>query len=174
MLTSPLVIKGGVSGAYRQQFNVQGAGIVELIDILQFLATNGGGGGGGSSVYLSDNWVIKGTSGIAASSSAPGQYAVTIPEGGVLETLQKRITDLGQINDEGNIILNIDWSTTVFNQSSSSPMTPFVSFLDSLGNQFSAGELGLSVKTAIAVGITSTTISIQDAISLPFTLKIVI
>jgi len=171
MLTSPLVIKGGVSGAYRQQFNVQGDGIVELIDILQFLAS--GGGGGGSSVYLSDNWVIKGTSGIAAVSSSPGQYGIEIPSGGVLETLQKKFTTVENLNSDGNVVINIAWNTTDFN-TPTTQMTPFVSFLDSLGNQFSASELGISVKTTIASGITSTTINILDAISLPFTIKMII
>ena len=169
MLTSPLVIKGGVFGAYRQQFNVQGAGIVELIDILQFLSS----GGSGTAVYLSDNWVIKGISGIVASSSAPGQYAISIPESGILETLQKRFADPSDLNEDGNIIVNIDWNTTVFNQGVLTPMTPLVSFIDSLGNQFSASELGISVSTAIAVGITSTTINIQNAIALPFTIKMI-
>lgn len=169
MLTSPLVIKGGVSGAYRQQFNVQGAGIVELIDILQFLSS----GGSGTAVYISDNWVIKGTSGIVASSSSPGQYAISIPESGILETLQKRFA-VEDLNEDGNIIINIDWGTTDFNLGATTPMTPFVSFLDSLGNQFSASELGISVKTAIAEGLTSTTINILDAISLPFTIKMII
>jgi hypothetical protein len=168
MLTSPLTLKG-IIGAYNPQLNANGA-LVDLVDVLQFLSS----GGSGTAVYVDNGWVIKGTAAITASSSAPGQYAITIPQGGILETLQKRFADTEDLNEDGNIIINIDWGTTSFNLGATTPMTPFVSFLDSLGNQFSASELGISVKTAIAEGLTSTTINILDAISLPFTIKMII
>lgn len=173
-LTAPVTITGNIAGAYAMKFKVQGIdGDVSLLELLQFL-TESAGSGGGDTIYIESDWVVKGSADIAIVSENAGVYEVTIPEGKSVSSLQTRIIDPEtELDEEGNMIVNIAWNTTDFNLGYITALTPFVIFLDETGNQLTPAELGINVTSTAASGLTSTTIGILGSLDTPFSVKLI-
>lgn len=149
-------------------------GDVDLITLLQFLADSAASGGG-DTIYIESDWVVKGGAGIEISQDETSLvYAVTIPEGKSISSLQTRIIDPEtELDEDGNMIVNINWNTTDFNLGYVTALTPFVLFLDETGNQLTPAELGINVTNAVASGLTSTTIGILGSLEAPFSVKLI-
>lgn len=173
-LTAPVTITGNIAGAYAMKFTVQGIdGDVSLLELLQFL-TESAASGGGDTIYIESDWVVKGSADIIVGTNMPGFYQVTIPEGKSVSSLQTRIIDgVTELDEDGNMLVNIAWNTTDFNLGYITAHTPFVVFLDDAGNQFTPAELGINVTTAVASGLTSTTIGILGSLDTPFSVKLI-
>lgn len=170
-LTAPVEITGNVTGAYAMKFKVQGVGDVDLLTLLDYLITGIESGGG--QVYIHSDWVIKGAPGITVDSTVIGLYEVNIPTGKVLQTLQTRIIDdENELDENGNLRVMTIWNTADFNQGMVTALTPEVSFLDEDGNQFSPGDLGITVNHAALIGATSTDIQIEGNLLPPFSVKL--
>lgn len=174
-LSNPVIINGSIIGAYNNKFNVAGVGLVSLEELLQYAINTAETGGGGDKIYIDADWVIKGSEGIVAGVALPGTHLVTVPEGKSLSSLQTRIIDpITELDGDGNMRVNIAWNTTEYNQGIITAFSPFVFFLDSAGNQFTAGELGIPVTNLVAFGgLTSTTIGINNSLPTPFTVKLI-
>ncbi len=174
-LESPVVINGSIIGAYNNKFKVAGVGLVSLEELLQYAINTAEGGGvsGGDKIYIDADWVIKGSDGIVAGVALPGTNVITVPEGKSLSSLQTRIIDpLTELDIDGNMRVNINWNTSDYNQGIITAFTPVVFFLDSDGNQFTAGELGITVRNAAASGLTNTELIIQGSLDTPFSVKL--
>lgn len=172
-LTAPVNITATIRGAYTDKFKVEGVeGDTDLLTVLDYLITSVEAGGG--KVYIDSDWVIKGGTGIEVTMNDPGLYEVNIPEGVALESLQTRIIDNEtELDEDGNMVVNIGWNTTEFNQGYITALTPYVVFLDETGNQLTPAELGINVTTTVASGITSTTIGILGSLDVPFSVKLI-
>ncbi|WP_421798471.1 hypothetical protein [Haliscomenobacter sp.] len=173
-LTAPVTITGNIAGAYAMKFKVQGVeGDVSILELLQFL-TESAASGSGDSIYIDFDWIIKGSPGIEAGVSLPGTHLITVPEGKSLSSLQTRIVDPEtELDEDGNMRVNIAWNTSDYNQGLITAFSPFVFFLDSDGNQFTAAELGIPVTNSAASGLTSTEIGINNILPTPFTIKLI-
>jgi len=173
-LTAPVVLTGNIAGAYAMKFKVDGVdGDTSLLEILQFL-TESAASGGGDTIYIESDWVVKGSADIIVGTNMPGSYQVTIPEGKSISSLQTRIIDAEtELNEDGNMVININWNTTDYNLGFVTAFTPFVIFLDDTGNQLTPAELGITVSTVAASGLTSTTIGILGSIEVPFSVKLI-
>lgn len=173
-LTAPVGITGHVAGAYATKFKVQGIdGDVDLLSLLQYLVK--GVESGGSSVYIDNDWVIKGAIGITVTSSVTGLYQIIIPEGKTIESIQTRIIDAESelLDETGNMAIGVVWNTEDFNQGMVTALTPVVSFIDSDGNQLSPSELGITIEHSALIGATYTEIKIEGSLPTPFSVKLI-
>lgn len=176
-LTAPVTLTGNVAGAYAMKFKVQGIdGDVDLLTLLQYLADTAEAAAdtGGDTIYIESDWIIKGSAGIEVGIGFPGTHLFTIPEGKSLSSLQSRMIDSEtELDEDGNMSVNINWNTSDYNLGLITAFTPFVFFLDSAGNQFTAAELGISVTNIAASGLTSTAIGINNILDTPFSVKLI-
>lgn len=172
-LENPVEISGAIRGAYVDEGFDVGGERYSLLQLLQYILT-ALNGGGGDTIYIESDWVVKGSADITINSENTGVYEVTIPEGKSVSSLQTRIIDPEtELDEEGNMIVNIAWNTTDFNLGYITALTPFVLFLDETGNQLTPAELGINVTSTAASGLTSTTIGILGSLDTPFSVKLI-
>lgn len=174
-LSNPVIINGSIVGAYNNKFNVAGVGITSLEELLQYAITTAEAGGGGAGVYVVNGWTIRGSEGITIESDSPGVYAITVPEGGVLESLQKNFTNAEtDYTEDGDAVLNIAWNSLDYNSGINNSYTGFVSLIDSANAQRVPSEVGVTVsQTPPAAGLTNTVIAGINGVGLPCRIKIV-
>jgi len=172
-LTAPVTISGNVAGAYAMKFKIDGVdGDVDLMTLLQYLATSVENGGG--QVYIDSDWLIKGAPGITVTSEVAGVYEINVPRGKVLESVQTRIIAAEtELTELGNMTINVAWNTEDFNLGFVTALPPLVVFLDENGIQLSPAELGITVTTLAAIGVTSTEIEILGSLPTPFSVKLI-
>lgn len=171
-LTDPVVISGNISGAYAEKFNVAGVGIVSLSELLQYAITTAESGGAGTTIYTNNGWLIKGTSGITVDSPSPGLYNVTVPAGGIIESLQSNFDDAEtDFTEDGNIILTVDWNTADFNTSWANALIPNISIIDSAAIQREPGDVSVTVEHIPLSGTTITAIQGINGVGVPCRIK---
>ncbi|AEE53725.1 hypothetical protein [Haliscomenobacter hydrossis] len=173
-LTDPVVISGNISGAYAMKFNVAGVGIVDLSELLQYAITTAesGGGSAGSTVYTNGGWLIKGTVGITVDSPGAGLYNVTVPAGGILESMQSNFDDAEtDFTEDGNIILTVDWNTADFNTSWTNALVPDIKIIDPAAIQREPGDVTVTVEHVPILGTTITSINGINGVGVPCRIK---
>lgn len=174
-LASPVNILGNVVGAYNPKYSVEGVGVVSELDILQYLIDAVENAGPGIIIYVDNGWVIKGTEGITITEpETSGIYTVDIPNGGILESLQRNFTDAEtEFTEDGGVIINIAWNTTDFNTSFTSALLPDVRLYDNSGIQRDPVEVAVTVQSVVALGTTITEIQGINGVGLPVRIKAV-
>jgi hypothetical protein len=132
-------------------------------------------GTGGSTVYLNNGWLIKGSTGITVVSSVAGIYNINIPTGAILESIQREITSAAtQLTGAGDLVMNVNWNTTGFNNNFGDALLPDVRLIDGAGTQREPGAVAVTVShTAVTGGSTSTTVANVNGLGTPHRIKAV-
>jgi hypothetical protein len=116
--------------------------------------------------------LIKGTSGITVDSPSPGQYNVTVPAGGIIQSLQSNFDSaIADFTGDGNIILTVDWNTSAFNTSWVNALVPDITIIDPANIQREPGDVSVTVEHLPVLGTTITSIQGINGVGVPCRIK---
>lgn len=128
----------------------------------------------GVSIYDAGlGFIVMGTPGITVTSSAAGVYDIDIPSGGIMYSFDKQFTNAGtEFTVGGEVQLNLDWNTAVFNTSFANAKLPDLTLHDPAGTEREPGAVFVTPQTtAVAGGTTATTVANINGLGVPINLK---
>lgn len=117
---------------------------------------------------------VKGTPGIVATNPSKGAYTVTIPNGGVLESVQREFTTANDYTNSGEVLLTINWTTGAFNTSFANAVLPDIGLIDAGGIQRAPNAVAVTVSHTVASGSTTTTIANINGLGVPARIKAIL
>lgn len=118
---------------------------------------------------------VKGTPGIVATNPIKGNYTLTIPTGGILESVQKEFTvSADDYTSGGEVVLRINWSTASFNTSFANSVLPIIDLIDAGGVQRATNTVAVTVTNTVSAGQSTTTISNINGVGVPVRVKAIL
>jgi hypothetical protein len=121
---------------------------------------------------LTDFYVL-GTTGITATSSAAGVYAITVPAAGVLKGFYFNVSSFGsELTAGGEFQLTITWTSATFNTGKDDQRSPVYTVIGSDGVERWPGDVSISVTTtSVSGGAASQTLSNVNGLGAPIAIR---
>lgn len=138
-------------------------------------AANGAGGGSSESVYDSgeDFWV-KGSASVVTTNPSLGNYTVTIPASGSVDSVQREFTNAGtDFTAGGDAVITTTWTGAAFNTSRVDAIFPQVKLIDAAGVVREPSSVGVTISNSVGGGSTITTIAGINGVGTPIAVKLV-
>lgn len=166
------LVNDATSPGNNKLYGTNGAGVKGWYD------QPAGGGASTDNYYdagsggLTDFYVL-GTTGITATTSAAGVYAITVPAGGVLKGFYFNVSSFGtELTAGGEFQLTITWTSATFNTSKDDQRSPVYTVIGSDGVERWPADVSIGVTTtSVAGGAAAQTLTNVNGLGSPIAIR---